>query len=342
MVLNKANNLGMMESEFVWIATNWLSTKLDTDSPLASDVMNDFQGVITLRMYVPDSKLKRKFVSKWNNLTKGKSANASFRLNTYGLYAYDTVWLLAHAIDAFFNQGGVISFSNDSKLTELRGGSLTLDALNIFNGGNLLLKSILQVNMSGVTGPIKFTPDKDLINPAFEVINVIGTGFRRVGYWTNYSGLSVLTPEVLYTKPPNCSSANQRLYDVIWPGQTTKLPRGWTFPKNGTQLRIGVPIRVSYREFVSQGEGTDTFNGYCIDVFTTALNLLPYAVPYILVPFGDGRNNPSSTELVRSITIGVSTTNKNCFRTFCETFISYLFIFNFFFYCLVFFFYKGL
>ena len=208
---------------------------------------------------------------------------------------------------------------------------MTLDALNIFNGGNLLLKSILQVNMSGVTGPIKFTPDKDLINPAFEVINVIGTGFRRVGYWTNYSGLSVLTPEVLYTKPPNCSSANQRLYDVIWPGKTTKLPRGWTFPKNGTQLRIGVPIRVSYHEFVSQVEGPDKFIGYCIDVFTAALNLLPYAVPHILVPFGDGRNNPSSTELVRSITIGVSTTNKNCFRTFCDTFISYLFIFNFFF-----------
>ena len=129
--------------------------------------------------------------------------------------------------------------------------------------------------MIGVTGPITFTSDRDFINPAFEVINVIGTGFRRVGYWTNYSGLSVLTPEVLYTKPPNRSSANQRLYNVIWPGQTTQLPRGWTFPKNGRQLRIGVPIRVSYREFVSQVEGTDMFNGYCIDVFTASLNLLP-------------------------------------------------------------------
>nr|XP_023882720.1 glutamate receptor 3.6-like [Quercus suber] len=305
MVLNLAKYLGMMESGFVWIATNWLSTILDTDSPLTSDVMDDFQGVITLRMYAPESKLKRKFISKWNNLTKGKSANVSFGLNTYGLYAYDTVWLLAHALDAFFNQGGVISFSNDSRLTELRGGSLRLDALNIFNGGNLLLKSILQVNMSGVTGPIKFTPDKDFINPAFEVINVIGTGFRRVGYWTNYSGLSVLPPEVLYTKPPNRSSANQRLYSVIWPGQTTQLPRGWAFSKNGRQLIIGVPTRVSYREFVSQAEGTNIFKGYCIDVFTAALSLLPYAVPYKLVPFGDSRNNPSCTELVRSITTGV-------------------------------------
>ena len=317
MVLNVAKYLEMMDSGFVWIATNWLSTILDTDSPLASNVMDDIQGVITLRMYTPDSKLKRKFISRWSNLTSGRNANGSFGLNSYGLYAYDTVWLLAHAIDLFFNHGGDISFSNYIRSTELQGGSLNLDALNIFNGGNLLLKSILQVNMIGVTGPIEFTSDRNFINPAFEVINVIGTGFRRVGYWTNYSGLSVLSPEVLYTKPPNRSSANQRLYNVIWPGQTTQQPRGWAFPKNGRQLRIGVPNRISYREFVSQVEGVDMFNGYCIDVFTAALNFLPYAVPYKLIPFGDGLNNPSSTELVRLITTGVSTTKKKkkCFRT---------------------------
>ena len=75
-------------------------------------------------------------------------------------------------------------------------------------------------------------------------------------------------------------------------------------------MRIGVPNRISYREFVSQVEGVDMFNGYCIDVFTAALNFLPYAVPYKLIPFGDGLNNPSCTELVRLITTGVSTTKK--------------------------------
>ncbi|KAM4129097.1 hypothetical protein ACJW30_02G218700 [Castanea mollissima] len=304
-VLKVAQYLGMMGTGYVWIATNWLTTILDTNAPLDSDATDVFQGVITLRMYAPDSELKRKFVSRWSNLTSGKSTNASFGLSTYGLYAYDTVWLLAHAIDAFFNQGGIISFSNDSRLTELHGGSLNLDAMSIFNGGNLLLQNILQVNMTGVTGPIKFTSDRNFIYPAFEVINVIGTGIRRIGYWSNYSGLSVLPPEMLYAKPPNRSSASQRLYDVIWPGQTTERPRGWIFPNNGRHLKIGVPKRVSYREFVSQVEGTDLFKGYCIDVFTAALNLLPYAVPYKLFAFGDGINNPSSTELVHLITTGV-------------------------------------
>lgn len=66
-----------------------------------------------------------------------------------------------------------------------------------------------------------------------------------------------------------------------------------------------MPNRVSFREFVSV-KGTDVISGFCIDVFTAALNLLPYAVPYKLLPFGDGHNNPSGTELVRLITAGVS------------------------------------
>uniref|UniRef100_A0A5B6ZS34 Glutamate receptor n=1 Tax=Davidia involucrata TaxID=16924 RepID=A0A5B6ZS34_DAVIN len=301
-----AQYLGLMGSGYVWIATSWLSTVLDTNSPLPLEQMDKIQGVITLRMYTPDSELKRNFVSRWSNLKSKKMANGGpVGLNSYGLYAYDTVWLLAHAIDAFFNQGGNISFSNDSRLNELHGGSLHLDAMSIFDGGNLLLENILQVNMTGVTGPIKFASDRSLISPAYEVINVIGTGFRSIGYWSNYSGLSVVPPETLYMKPPNRSSANQQLYSVIWPGQTTQKPRGWVFPNHGRQLRIGVPNRVSYREFITKVPGTDMFKGYCIDVFTAALNLLPYAVPYKLIPFGDGLNNPSCTELVSLITAGV-------------------------------------
>ncbi|XP_059643585.1 glutamate receptor 3.6-like isoform X2 [Cornus florida] len=305
-VLAVAKYLGMLDSGYVWIATNWLSNVLDTNSPLPSEVMGNIQGVITLRMYTPDSELKRNFISRWSNLTSKKRANGgSFGLNTYGLYAYDTVWLLARAIDAFFNQGGKLSFSNDSKLNSLLEGGLNLDAMSIFDGGNLLLDSILKANMTGLTGPIKFTPDKSLIHPAFEVINVIGTGYRRIGFWSNYSGLSVVPPEILYTKPPNRSSSNLQLYSVIWPGQTIQKPRGWVFPTNGRQLRIGVPNGVINHEFIGKIPGTDMFKGYCIDVFIAALNLLPYAVPYKFIAFGDGYVNPNCTELVSLITTGV-------------------------------------
>ena len=48
------------------------------------------------------------------------------------------------------------------------------------------------------------------------------------------------------------------------------------------------------------------FEGFCIDVFLAAVNLLSYAVPYKFVAYGDGKSNPSMTELVRLITTGVS------------------------------------
>ncbi|XP_047313549.1 glutamate receptor 3.6 [Impatiens glandulifera] len=305
--LSVARDLGMMERGYVWIATDWLSTYLDTNSPLPLPAMDHLQGVVTLRMHTPDSEPRRRFVSRWNNLTSRKSSeNVSLGLNVYALYAYDTVWLLANAIDAFLSRGGAISFSNVSGLNQFGSGKLNLDTLNVFNGGKLLLDSILQVNTTGLTGTISFSSDRSLTLPSYEVVNVIGTGVRTVGYWSNYSGgLSTLPPEKVYELPPNDSSSNQNLFDVVWPGQTMEKPRGWVFPNNGRELRIAVPNRVSFLEFIEYVPDLDMFKGYCIDVFIAAVNLLPYPVPYKLVPFGDGINNPSCTEIVRLMTAGV-------------------------------------
>lgn len=305
-VFAMAQYLEMLDTGFVWITTNWLSTILDSDGSLSKEMYGNLHGVITLRIHTPDSQRKKDFTSRWRNLTRNIAPQLPVGLSTFALYAYDTVWLLAHAIDAFFDHGGNFSFSKYSRLSNMHGGSLHLDAMSVFNGGNLLLDSILHVNMTGVTGPYGFTSDRNLIRPAFEVINVIGNGVRRIGFWSNYSGLSIVSPESLYNKPANRSTSNQHLNSVIWPGETLEKPRGWVFPHNGRELKIGVPNRVSFREFVSVVPGNDLFRGYCIDVFTAAVNLLPYGVPYKLMPFGDGQNNPSDTELLRLITEGVS------------------------------------
>ncbi|KAF8026329.1 hypothetical protein BT93_F2959 [Corymbia citriodora subsp. variegata] len=298
MVFSVARYLTMMGNGYVWIATDWLSSVLDSASPLSSETRESLQGVLVLRQHTADSDKKRAFASRWNRLTGGSPG-----LNSYGLYAYDSVWLVAHALEAFFQQGGVLSFSNDSRINSTGSGGLHLEELSIFNNGPLLLKNILQTSFVGLTGPFQFNSDRCLIHPAYDIINVVGTGSRRIGYWSNYSGLSTLPPEQLYERAPNRSS--QQLYGVIWPGETLSKPRGWVFPNNGKQLRIGVPDRVSFRQFVSKVRGTDNmFKGFCIDVFVAAVNLLPYAVPYQFFPFGNGSANPSYTELVNLITTG--------------------------------------
>ncbi|CAJ1942151.1 unnamed protein product [Sphenostylis stenocarpa] len=123
-----AGSLGMMRSGYVWIATDWLSTVLDSDPSLStSPAMNDIQGVITLRMHTPESDIKRKFISRWNKLSRTDDPNQNFfGLNVVGLYAYDTVWVLASALDSFFKMGELCHFQMIQVQTCQEGAPLIL------------------------------------------------------------------------------------------------------------------------------------------------------------------------------------------------------------------------
>ncbi|KAK6120623.1 hypothetical protein DH2020_045635 [Rehmannia glutinosa] len=212
-----AKRLGMMSRGYVWIATDWLPSVLDSSDNIDSDTANLLQGVIALRHHTPDSDLK-----------------------------------------------------NDSKLRDSNGSTLHFKSLRIFD-------------------------------QAFDVLNIGGTGSRRLGYWSNYSGLSIVPPEILYTKPPNTSSSNQHLYSVLWPGETTTKPRGWVFPNNGNPLQIAVPNRVTFPDFVTKDKGPLGARGFCIDVFEAAVELLPYPVPHQYILYGDGRRNPMFDNLVNDV-----------------------------------------
>ncbi|KAG8076534.1 hypothetical protein GUJ93_ZPchr0006g44610 [Zizania palustris] len=300
-ILSLANQLKMMENGYVWIATDWLSAYLDANSSVPDETIYGMQGVLTLRSHIPDSKMKSKLISKWSRVSKMYNYS-DLHTSSYGFYVYDSVWAVARALDAFFDDGGRISFSNDSRLHDEAGGTLHLEAMSVFDMGNNLLEKIKKVNFTGVSGQVQFNAAGDLIHPAYDVINIIGNVMRTVGYWSNYSRLlSTVRPEVLYSKPPNSSLANQHLYDVIWPGETAQKPRGWVFPSNAKELKIGVPNRFSFKEFVMKDNVTGSMKGYCIDVFTQALALLPYPVTYKFIPFGSGTENPHYDKLVQMI-----------------------------------------
>ncbi|GER25342.1 glutamate receptor [Striga asiatica] len=299
-VLGLAHELRMMSRGYVWIATAWLSTVIESDPNFGQKDAGFMQGVIALRPHTPDSKRKRAFSSKW-----GKLSNGSIGLTAYGFYAYDTVWTVANAVKLFLERGGNISFTNRPNMNGLGRGKLNLAALSRFDGGNRVLEYILRTNMTGLTGRVAFNEDKSVVRPAFDILNVVGKGYRQVGYWSNYSGLSVMPPEVFYDKKANRSSSSQVLGEIVWPGQTKVKPRGWVFPHNGRKLRIGVPNRFSFKAFVSRDESTNEIRGYCIDIFQAAVSLLPYAVPHTFVLFGDKRMNPSYGKLVSMITSNV-------------------------------------
>ncbi|KAL7606203.1 hypothetical protein Lser_V15G17050 [Lactuca serriola] len=297
LVFETAKRLGMMKKGYVWIATTWLSTVLDSTGISGNETLF-LHGVLTVRPHTPDTEKKREFVTRWKGLSNG-----SIGLNPYGLYAYDTVWMIAYAVDKFLNEGGSISFSNDSRLKVVKG--LNFGALSFFDGGKRVRAKLLETNMTGLTGPFWFNPDQSLVYPSFDVINMVGNQGRVVGYWSNHSGLSIGAPEPLYAKPSNRSSLNQRLGTIIWPGNTKDKPRGWEFSNNGRPLRIGVPLRVSFKKFVTQVNGSHDIHGFSIDVFIAAIKLIPYPVPYEFVKFGDGYKNPSYSDLVHNVASNV-------------------------------------
>ncbi|CAM0146167.1 unnamed protein product [Urochloa decumbens] len=292
-VFRAAKSLGMMNSGYVWIATDWLSAVIDSSVYGNPDMMELTQGVLVLRQHVPDSDIQKALLSKWNNLTRNG--------NAYSMRAYDSVWLVAHAVERFLSEGNAISFSADPNLVAAKGSSLQLDSLRIFNNGNKLLEKVWSVNFSGVSGPVQFSVDRSLIYPAYDILNIGGTGLRTIGYWSNFSGLSVVAPENLNSSALNSSTNNVQLHSVIWPGQISEKPRGWEFSYHGKPMRIGVPLRTSYKEFVMQDDGPDGVKGFAVDVFKAAISLLPYPVSCNFVLFGDGLKNPSYSDLVQKV-----------------------------------------
>ncbi|KAJ8630328.1 hypothetical protein MRB53_023651 [Persea americana] len=288
-----------MSSGYAWIATDWLTSFIDSNEPVHPDTMKLLQGIVTFRPHTPDSVQKTEFISRWGDFRR--RGNASSNLNAYGLYAYDSVWFVARALNKYLNEGGTISFSSDPRLHDANTNKLHLSALSVFEGGQSLLQTLVQTNFTGLTGQIQFDSDNNLIHPAYDIVNIVGRGSRRIGYWTNYSSLSVVTPEILYEKPPNTCTANQQLHSVIWPGETAIKPRGWVFQNNGKPLRIGVPNKMSFKEFAAKEKGSEEVKGFSIDVFKAAVGLLQYAVPIEFISFGNGVETPNYDELVAMV-----------------------------------------
>ncbi|PWZ21025.1 Glutamate receptor 3.4 [Zea mays] len=298
-IFSVANKLQMMATGYVWIVTDWLAAVLDSSTSRDRKEMSHIQGLIVLRQHTPESVAKNKFISKWNNAARNRSITSG--LNSYGFYAYDSVWAIARGVDQFLNNGQQINFSTDPVLHDTNGSSLHLSTLKIFDGGEQMLQQLLLTNFTGLTGRVQFNSDRNLVHPAYDILNIGGSGSRLIGYWSNYSGLSVAAPEILYQKPPDTSSIAQRLHNVVWPGDSTTTPKGWVFPNNGQPLRVGVPIKPSFKELVAAGKGPDNVTGYCIDIFNAAIRLLPYPVPCQFIAIGDGRKNPNYDDIISMV-----------------------------------------
>lgn len=302
-IFMQAKEIGMMEKGYVWIVTNVMANYL---SSFDASVVESMQGVLGIKTYVPDTKALREFKARWKRKFQQENSKVyDFELNMYGLWAYDAATALAIAVEEVWNDGN-FGFKNSSRVS--RNYSTDLDTFGVSQNGPNLRKSLSDVRFKGLAGNFSLANGR-LQSTTFEIINVRSSiGERGIGFWTPQSGLVKSLTEI---NAGTGNSSKPNLGQIIWPGESTSVPKGWETPTNRKKLKIGVPKKEGFEEFVEVKRdpvSNDTVvTGYCIDVFEAVIKALPYSVDYEFIPFmtPDGKSNGTYDQLVYEVFLGV-------------------------------------
>ncbi|KAK2965808.1 hypothetical protein RJ640_025317 [Escallonia rubra] len=280
-IFQNARMLGMMSEGYAWIVTDKTMNILHS---LDSEVVKSMDGVLGFKSYIPASSELRDLTMRWRKEYYAMDPTMdAIDPNIFGLWAYDAVCALAKAVEMV-----------GAEIPQAREHSARLN-LTDFNDigvsqiGEVLLNELSKIRFKGLSGEFQLTNGK-LITNSFEIVNVIGKGERRVGFWTPSGGI---------TKEINPISAITGVEAIIWPGGSTTTPKGWMVRMSGKKLRIVIPKKRGFKEFINYQHdpqtNVTTATGFCVDVLNAAIEALPYDVPYEFIPFVDANGQTSGT-----------------------------------------------
>ena len=105
--------------------------------------------------------------------------------------------------------------------------------------GPILLQALLDTRFIGLAGEFSLQNGQVQLS-TFQIINVNGNGERGVAFWTSENGL---IKELNSTNTSMYSTSRSNLGPIIWPGDSSSIPKGWEIPTNGKKLRVGVPVK---------------------------------------------------------------------------------------------------
>ncbi|XP_068313004.1 glutamate receptor 2.9-like [Pyrus communis] len=279
-IFNKAKEIGMMKAGYAWIMTVGMTNSF---SSINSSGVENMQGVLGIKTYYPNSKGLESFRVRWKGkFQQDNPTLQDVKLDVFGLWAYDAAWALAMAAEKV----GAKNFSFGKKNTSGNSSNTDLERFGVSQNGPQLVKELSGTNFKGLSGDFNLF-NGQLQSSTFEIVNVIGSGEKLIGFWTPRDGLQ---RNLNLKKTSKYSTSNASLGSIIWPGHTTSAPKGWQIPTPDTKLRILVPVKQGFSEFVNvthdpRTNTTAVNGGYCISIFESVIKLLPYAVPYELIPY---------------------------------------------------------
>ncbi|XP_073117129.1 glutamate receptor 2.3-like [Elaeis guineensis] len=254
-LFQEAKKLGMMAKGHVWIINDDISTLFDS-ALMPSFLSSYMQGVVGIKIYFNEATdyygdFRTKFRRRYES-SYGKVGERYVDPGFFALRAYDALRVIACAASETVKQR------------------------------KTLLEGILSCKFTGLSGPISFRRDgsfaKGKGTPAFQVVNVVGKSYKELGFWVEGSGFFKEEGDMGLGRP-----VVDVLGPVYWPGGPWTVPGGWG------RLRIGVPARTSFDQFVKV-EHDETgkvraVTGFCIDVFKETLKRLKYDLEYEFIPF---------------------------------------------------------
>ncbi|CAH2044789.1 unnamed protein product [Thlaspi arvense] len=252
-----AEKLGMMGEGFAWILTaktmNSFHEKTDDFSKEA------MEGVVGFKSYVPMSKELHNFTWRWRKSPFFEEIVGSemiTRLSISSVWAHDVAWALARAAE-------VAMMSNVS---------------------STLLEAITETRFKGLSGDFELDDNK-FLSDKFEIVNLIGSGERRVGFWSSNGSFS--------NRRHLASSTHNKLETIIWPGGSAQSPKGRSIGEsNRKKLRVLVTSSNRFPRLMNvttdQVTNDITVEGFCIEVFRDSMRPFNYELEFI--PWRNGSN----------------------------------------------------
>ncbi|XP_022997332.1 glutamate receptor 2.9-like [Cucurbita maxima] len=130
--------------------------------------------------------------------------------------------------------------------------------------GRKIMEALSKIRFKGVSGGEFGLVEGQPESPNLQIVNVIGEGeISTVGYWNAEF------------------NENGKLRPIIWPGYSVQAPRGWGSFNPRKRLRIAVPFNKVFKPSVLK---VPNILGYCMDIFTAAVNEIPHFPRYEFVP----------------------------------------------------------
>lgn len=299
-LFTKAKEIGMMSEGYAWLTTNEIPNSLKS---MKSSVIHSMRGLLGVQTYVPITSELEEFNKRWKQqFQKENPAIIDADYEVFGLWAYDATVALAMAVETVGISNSGFKNSNASLK------STDLDTLKVSQYGPKLAKALSSTRFNGIAGDVRLI-DGQLQSSTFKIVNIIGDVARGIGFWTLQNGIKKRLGQ--RQSSANCSTFNCNLGSIIWPGDSFSVPKGWEIPTNGKKLRIGVPMKGGFTEFVkvTKDQSTNRTNivGFSIDVFKAAVEMLPFALPYELIPFAkpDGTSAGTYNDLVYQVFLEV-------------------------------------